>query len=122
MWFTKINPLLWKMFIRLECSLSLTSLVLNNITDGLLVKSLEDKSICYRGLFWFSSTMTSDHQGRGRKAIKGATAAPGYESKPLDLSTLPPADAKVLSLPPVPTSTSVESLSKLPALLTMFIR
>lgn len=38
--------------------------------------------------------MTPDHQGRGRKAIKGATAAAGYESKPLELPTFPPADAK----------------------------
>lgn len=38
--------------------------------------------------------MTPDHQSRGRKAIKGATAATGYESKPLDLPTFPPADAK----------------------------
>lgn len=94
MWLKKINPLLWKMFISLWHSLSLTSLVLNNITDGLLVKSLKDKSICYRGLFSFSSTMTPDHQGMERKAIKGATAATGYEPKPLDLPTLPHADAK----------------------------
>lgn len=67
--------------------------------------------------------MTPDHQSRGRKAIKGATAAAGYESKPLDLPTLVPSCTFPASpVPPVPTSTSVESLSKLPALLTMFMR
>lgn len=80
-------------------TLSVRSLVLNNITDGLLVKSLKDKSICYDGLFCFISTTTQDYQkaeSRGGEVIKGATADRVHEARlqyTLDLTARPSADA-----------------------------